>query len=413
MIKIQKVNFTTPYSEMLDRKRPLYFLSEMTVSAQHGGGITLFRTLSPELNDFDIFFSIGDYYLPAPSVAERTHKWRPWTSSSICKRVLGCRLSYYLETRNWLQRRYARRSAMLIHKTLGTTSDDVCFLVCPQGSLAMRTIAELKRLRNVKYITWVMDDYYVRRDAANTWIYPVQEEQIFARHLRDAQVVLTISRPMGEFYKTRFGIKYDVLFAPTPRDAPPPSGDHVPSYRLGYFGNLYEWVTDALARLRPYTAAAGYEIVIYSHQALPDTLKAPGITLMPPLSANVVQDKMLEFDAVLLPIGFTPQVQGFACFNIATKMAECIASGTVTLAIGPADSAMIRYMRDEGVGLPLSDLSASEVSSTLQVLNNPISRVQMLQRAVEHANTKLNKRSTLEKWESALKTLNRSMPSNV
>ena len=87
---------------------------------------------------------------------------------------------------------------------------------------------------------------------------------------------------------------------------------------------------------------------------------------------------MGQYAAVLLPMGYSESTAAYSQFNIATKMAECLGSGTVTLAIGPDDAAMIRYLREFQIGLTISDLQASTLQPILDQLGVPAVREEII-----------------------------------
>jgi hypothetical protein len=243
-------------------------------------------------------------------------------------------------------------------------------LVCPQNTLSMYTMQSLRHLRRVNYATWIMDNNWVRRPPNGDWTYSPADAKILDHHLKDATTVFTISQSMGQHFKEYFRIDSEELFAPSPQDHPSPSANTVSPKKLGYFGNLHAWPVDALVRLAPLLKDSGYTLDIYSYAKLPPELKVSEITLMPPLPADEVASRMSVYAAVLLPMGFSDATAAYSRFNIATKMAECLSSRTVTLAIGPDDAAMIRYLRKHQVGLTLSHLQPSALLPILQKISS-------------------------------------------
>src|SRR5215216_3274697 len=95
----------------------------------------------------------------------------------------------------------------------------------------------------------MMDDQVVHWQ--NGWIYPTDFEKEFKFHLQHAKHVFVISPIMSEFYRNHFGVKSNVLFSPTDPvgaliyESPDPLGP----IRICYFGAIWNWQKDALARL--------------------------------------------------------------------------------------------------------------------------------------------------------------------
>ncbi len=378
--------------------RPFHFLAEMSVSEQHGSGITVCRTLGRELHSILTFFCLDDVYDQAPRFLPRTHRWRPVFTSSISRRILGCRLSHTLNTSHWHRRLMGRIYAGRINKLLPVASPPPTFLVCPQNTLSMYTMKFLRRLRSVNYLTWIMDNNWVTQNSRGDWTYSPADAKILGQHLEDAGTVFTISQSMGQHFKEHFRIDSEELFAPSPHDHPSPSTNSVSLKKLGYFGNLHAWPVDALVRLAPLLKDSGYTLDIYSYAKLPPELEVPEITLMPPLPAGEVASRMGAYAAVLLPMGFSDATAAYSRFNIATKMAECLGSGTVTLAIGPDDAAMIRYLRKHQVGLTLSHLQSSTLLPLLQKISSSEERSRVIGDQSSHVASHLTLQITANRF---------------
>jgi hypothetical protein len=385
---------------------PIYFLAEMSVSEKHGSGITVCRTLGKNLESIRTFFCLDDFYDQEPRFLTRTHRWRPIFTSNVSRRLLGCRLSQTLNTSHWHRRLMGRLYARRINKLLPPSSTPVTFLVCPQNTLSMYTMQFLRRLRSVNYVTWIMDNNWVRRTPSGDWFYSVKDSKILRSHFKDATKLFTISLPMGQHFKEYFGIQGEELFAPSPLNHPPQISSKSSLKRLGYFGNLHAWPADALIRLAPLLRGSGYTLDIYSYATLPKALQTPEINSMPPLPAHEVATRMGDYSAVLLPMGYSDVTAAYSRFNIATKMSECLGSGTVTLAIGPDDAAMIRYLREHRVGLTLSNLQPSTLQPILKKLSSPEERARVIRDQSAHVATHLNLQVTVKRFAKASCFLN-------
>lgn len=377
-----------------------WFLAEMAVSDQHGGGVTLCRTLGRNMEGFDGLFCLSDFHEAVPRLSERTHKWMPVFRGARCRRLLGCRLSEWCFRQSWAETLHARKCAARIHSLLPNDEPRPFFLVSPQSTLAIRTLDELKKLRALSYATWVMDDNWVKWDPLGGWSYAPRVEALLRRHFQEADAVVTISEPMGEHYRQRFGIGYDVLFAPSPYDEVAAPADFVPLRKLAYFGTLSIWPGDALARLAPLLPDLGYTLEIYSHHPLPADLQHPGVLKLPPLNPEEVQAAMRKYDAVLLPIGFSTATASYTHFNIATKMAECLGSGAVTLAIGPEHAAMMRYLNAHDAGLRVFEPSPSTLSEAFRVIHDPSQRKQRIDKDLTHVRSHLTQKIGRRRWEA-------------
>jgi hypothetical protein len=90
---------------------------------------------------------------------------------------------------------------------------------------------------------------------------------------------------------------------------------------------------------------------------------------------------MRRYDAVVLPASFDPAMRHLSGLNIATKMSGCLASGTVTLLIGPRYAAMARFLEGSGAAVIVSDNMGSAVVDAVARLRNRGNRSAVLQSA--------------------------------
>src|SRR5688500_11531147 len=175
-----------------------------------------------------------------------------------------------------------------------------------------------------------MDDHMLRH-TENGWAYPPGFTEIIVKHLWGARRVMVISPALAEFYRHEFDIESSILFGPAdPIGEPvwqrPYCGDVC---RLGYFGFLGDWQLDALVKLGTRLRNLNATLDVFSATSeLPDELRLPGVTMRGKLSADEVLHRMRKYDAVVLPISFSEGMRHLTEFNIATKMSECLASGT-------------------------------------------------------------------------------------
>ena len=347
------------------------YLSEFAPSDAHGGGLTLLRVLGDVLDRIALFSHLA-VYPPMEKYRSRCLEMPPmWLASRAANRWLGCRPSRWLRQQPVFNRINARKIAAQILARLPSRQRSLRALVCPQHTLSLYVTEVLRERYGLKYITWIMDDHYVRWHDGKL-VYPPNIEALFARHLQHANVVFVISQVMADFYRSRFGVESRVLFGPADVAPAPsllrPAGDHL---RLGYFGAVTDWQMDALELVALNCASAGATLDIYSGlPELPENLRCPAVKLMARIPAAQVVDTMSHYQAVVLPISFRQEQRQFSELNIATKMSECLASGTVTLAVGPPYAAMIRLLTQHSAAACVTTLSSDALALALDGLRN-------------------------------------------
>jgi hypothetical protein len=94
---------------------------------------------------------------------------------------------------------------------------------------------------------------------------------------------------------------------------------------------------------------------------------------------------MRSYDAVVLPVGFGHGVRNLSALNISTKMAECLASGTVTVIVGPEYSAMVQLARAHESAVIIDDLQDMRQVAMLARLRDKAFRERMMMNSTRFA----------------------------
>jgi hypothetical protein len=381
------------------------YLSEMSISNQHGGGLTLQRLLGSDLGAIGKFYHVSRFaedYAPVKAIAARSHTFPFWTETDTARLWIGWRPSNWLARRSWLQSMHSKASAKAIRSEVGRAKE-LRVLTCPQGVLSLLAIQHLGRTGDLKYVTWIMDDHLLRYQNG-AWQYPPGIWKLMGDHLRAASHVLVISPSLGQFYRREFGVGSKVLFGPAdPIGEPVWQALSKSGARLGYFGNVGEWQLDGLVKLSRLLPFVNATLDIFSGVGeLPDSLKLPGVTLRRQIPSNAVIYEMRKYDAVVLPIGFSDSLRHLSEFNIATKMSECIASGTATLVVGPKHAAMVRFLEPYNAAWIESALTAASLSANIFSLLSCESRKERLTNARDLVKRVLSTAAMRQTWLSVL-----------
>jgi hypothetical protein len=133
---------------------------------------------------------------------------------------------------------------------------------------------------------------------------------------------------------------------------------------------------------------------------LPAALNLPGVRLVGPIDSAEVPVAMGRYDAIVLPIGFSDDVRHLTMLNIATKMSECLASGTVTLAVGPRYAAMMQYLASHDAALWVDTLDESAMEVALADLARPQVRTRVLDGAARLVRGELSAAAMHAKWRA-------------
>jgi len=361
-----------------------FYLSEMSVSDLHGGGLTLQRVIREDLADIPCFVHVNRFGVDMPASAKFLDRCINLTSfweQDAVRSKIGRSMAATLNKKLFFIRLHAKKAARILAKKIEKKS--VSALICPQGAVSIYTLEELKRYKTIKYISWVMDDHLVKYINGN-WEYPKGVEQVFKQHLREAEHVFVISPAMQDFYRNRFGVESTVLFGSAnlhTRDRRPDL-KAAETLKIGYFGAVTTWQLDVLQGLATSLNGTNTQLDIYSAvPKLPAELCVEGVIFEGRLNPDLVLTTMAKYDAILLPISFMEKMRSMSEFNIATKMSECLASGVPVLAIGPGYSAMIKYLKKNNAAVVVESNNDEDFKHALGLLRDEKYVSEILQNA--------------------------------
>jgi glycosyltransferase involved in cell wall biosynthesis len=351
-----------------------FYLSEMSVSDLHGGGLTLQRVIGDDLDNIQYFAHVNRFAYDLPSnekYADRNIDLTSIWDKDLVRTLIGNTLSASISEKPVVIKKATNRAARILDKKFEKGAV-VNGLICPQGMASIYTLEKLKQYRQVKYISWVMDDHLVQF-VKSEWHYPKGVEPIFKKHLQEADHVFVISKEMQEFYKERFGVASTVLFGPA--DSAGSWGKSAIKInnplRIGYFGAVAAWQLDALQSVAAALHHTDIQLHIYSGiEKLPDGLNLNGVLLKQRLNPHEVLPAMRNYDAILLPVSFLEKMRSMSAFNIATKMSEYLASGVPIIAVGPGYAAMINYLKINNAAIVVESNEESDIKNAFGLLQD-------------------------------------------
>ena len=386
-----------------------FYLSEMSISDLHGGGLTLQRVIGDDLMHIRYFAHVKRFAYDLPATEKFADRAIDLTSvweSDIIRNLIGRTFAASLSNKLFIIKRTAKNAARLLNSKF-EKSEAITGLVCPQGMASIYTLEALKSYRRVRYISWVMDDHLIQYNNGK-WDFPKGVEQVFKKHLQDADHVFVISTAMQDFYKSRFGINSTVLFssADLSTQRGRPVLDINAALKIGYFGAVSAWQLDPLLAVANSLNGTNTQFHIYSAiENLPDELCVGGVYFKGRLDPGEVLHVMQNYDAILLPVSFKDEMRSLSTFNIATKMSEYLASGVPILAIGPAYAAMIQYLKTNDAALLVESGNEDDIKNAFKLFNDKAKISAILENA---KNLVLNETGTLpmrKRWEEALNKL--------
>jgi glycosyltransferase involved in cell wall biosynthesis len=267
---------------------------------------------------------------------------------------------------------------------LGFQADVVLYRPVPDvpwlHSLAMSLLQEIGK----PVVAWVMDDW--PRDLAERD--PEQWRALgpdLLSLLKHAHTRLSICDSMSSAFEARYGASFlalanGVRVSDWP-ERPAHSGRRL---RIRYAGGLAANMQRAsllrVARAVERLGKSGHAISLeinsqpwWMREAKDDFASFEFTSVTDetrPL--DVYRGWLRRADAVVIAYNFDDETLRYVRYSMANKMPECLASGAVLLAHGPADAATIGYLKEHGLGLVVDqeDEAALE-KSLLDLLNDP------------------------------------------
>ena len=382
-----------------------FYLSEMSVSDLHGGGLTLQRILGDDLMDIAAFVYVNRFAIDLPATdryAERSIYIEPFWQRDAVRKKIGRSLAASLGKKLFMIKRHAAVAAKLLYKKFG--DKELSVLVCPQGANAIFTLEALKKHRQLKYVTWIMDDHLLEFIDGG-WQYPKDIEPVYKKHLQEASHIFVISPAMQQFYLDRFGVESTVLFGSSDTAANPSQLELVAGneVKIGYFGAVAGWQMDALEAFSEAISGTKTSLHIYSGiKELPESLNLPNVIFKGRIPSADVLPAMQSYNGVLLPISFRQKFRYMSQFYIATKMSEYLASGVPVLALGPDYAAMITYLQNNGAAITVTSTEVDGITSGLNLLKNEHKVEQILNNAASLVETETGAAPMRNRWASAL-----------
>jgi len=381
-----------------------FYLSEMSVSDYHGGGLTLQRVVGEDLKNIDHLIYISRFGTDIETIPTLKRKVldlsSPW-DSDFARQIIGRTYANAISNKLSVIKYDAQAAARAIKKKINKQGELKGF-ICPQGAKSIYTLEALKKRSPVNYVTWIMDDHLISYKNGR-WIYPPGIEKVFANHLQQAAKVFVISPVMQQFYQDRFGVESTVLFGSADVSKHYDNAAEAKSaIKIGYFGAVTAWQTDALKALADALHNTNTELHIYSAASqLPDSLKVNNVSFKGRLDQNDVLKTMSNYNALVLPISFDNKMRSMSQFNIATKMSEYLASGVPILAIGPPYAAMIEYLDSHKAAILIKSIDKAEINTALAQLNDDDLVKSTLQNAKNRTLLETGTEPMRQRWQNS------------
>lgn len=269
-------------------------------------------------------------------------------------------------------------------------------------------------------VIWVMDDWIRRLEkqdpaAASEWSDGIRNA------IESAAACLSISRSMADEFKDR----YSVDFVPVANGVRPgdwPEDDFPREDRDGllirYAGGL---ASDMSLRSLVHLAAAveaspeaGMRLEINTrehwfakHHKEFEGFSSTRLTAHP-LSDSEYRRWLSQADVVVIAYNFSEETVAYTRYSRANKLPECLASGAISLAIGPREIATIEEFIETGYGVHVADDGPLAIEQALEtILRDRDSLREQAKKARAYAFEALSLATQQEKFRSVLSSVAR------
>lgn len=249
---------------------------------------------------------------------------------------------------------------------------------------------------NIPLFLEITDDYTSSKFSLDPffWIYLRRMRRQMRRAIDRAEKTLVIGRKMEKEYAKRFGGAYAIAMNAVEIGSYVPPASHDP-IQIVYTGNL------GLGRWKTIQALGNacqadpelkehLQLHVYSGTQLSsreyDRLARSGVCFHGKVSAQVVAEVQTAADILLHVESFDAENRYVTRYSVSTKISEYLSRGRCLLAVGPADVASIEYIRDERIGVVLSERKEAAIRSCLlELVQNRELRLECGRRAYEQA----------------------------
>ena len=240
---------------------------------------------------------------------------------------------------------------------------DIVFTTAGSIGIIPRLIQCIRRDTNAKIVYYLSDDIYGKYQT-----YPFYRRRPLMRHFRwalqHADKLYGASELLCEEYGKKFGVEITPLYKGCAFS--PMREKHPDVVKLVYAGNLFYGrqetlglLAEAIRDLNRVTPRAMLEIYTGTpvSEELRKKLEIPGACrIMGQRPYEQIREILNRADIVLHVESFQQEQIDYVHYSFSTKIIDCLQSGSVTMAIGPAGIASVEYVRAIPGAVVIDDL---------------------------------------------------------
>lgn len=280
-----------------------------------------------------------------------------------------------------------------VHQWLCKFQPEIIFFCGGDANYLYAPVLKLARELDIPFIYYITDDYVLpdRHAGRLERIKRSWTRQVFLQAASASAMTLTIGSAMSQAYRDAFGIESETIMnlVDLPKQFPTRDASEEKT-TICYVGGLHldRWrvllrVADSLRRLAQ-AGHAFYSLDVYAPE-VPSEAQAqlsahPHISYRGHIPAKEVPEALARARVLLHVESFDPAARRATLLSISTKIPEYLIAGRCILAVGPAEAASIKYLREAGAAFVVSGQGQAELDATLEsALSSEPSREQAIE----------------------------------
>lgn len=278
---------------------------------------------------------------------------------------------------------------------------DLAFEAVISGRLAAR-FAKLPLLVNVH------DDPVSRLRVKGhpVWFLRWYEKQ-FAKTLRAARRVGVISDSMGEVYQQRYGVRTTTLYIGVekekclPARCPDPTRQPILIASLGSVNSAENWnlLISAIRRINSQSGGEKFRI-LHIGDLNPTLARPPEVEVTGWLPEEDFLRQLDRADICFLNASFAPEQAEVGLLSFPLKIHSFVQTQRPMLALGPSDSAVVRFVLKHQVGEVCCQPDANTLAAAIQALVSDSDRCQQTLESLAELRESFDREHFFETFET-------------
>ncbi len=322
----------------------------------------------------------------------------------------GLKLAYRLSDYIWYSEKWINKN---LEDFIKDFSPDIVFTFVKSAPQYYLTVRYLREKFDIPVVSWIADDEYTGLSEKNNSCKEVENLRYI---LKESSVVFACSQELSDYYNSVFGCKATPLYKACNRMAPIKEKTNA-DIRLIYGGNLLYGRLEIIEKIAQVVEDIGnnsqaISLEIYSNTALLSSEideKFGNLRHTKYMGRCDYDELMKKFelsDIVLHIESFEESEILKTRYSFSTKIIDCLQSGSLLLAVGPAEISSLKYI-SKIPGAAVIDNPQQLRKDMMSLLSDPASFIgrakEIRQFAEKYHDSQANAKKMRETLQSVIK----------